>query len=171
MKLNYHNKINIKIGENEYNYLNTMLDSVYEKIKPLFNDEIKLVEVEYAKKQDGMHLTIYIEKDNGVSVDDCVAVSRLIDEPLEELNPTNDEPYYLDISSYGLDKPLKYDWQFKKYQDKEVNVKLYRKIDNLKEFVAILKQKTEDSVILEVGNENLKINSKEIAYITPYIEF
>ena len=122
-------------------------DLVYEKIKPLFNNDIELVEVEYTKKNDGMHLTIYIEKEDGISVDDCVAVSRLIDEPLEELNPTNDEPYYLDISSYGLDKPLKYDWQFKKYQDKKVNVKLYAKLDGRKEFVATLKQKTEDSVV------------------------
>ena len=146
-------------------------DLVYEKIKPLFVNDIQLVEVEYAKKNDGMHLTIYIEKDGGVSVDDCVAVSRLIDEPLEELNPTNDDPFYLDISSYGLDKPLKYDWQFKKYEDKKVNVKLYRKIDERKEFVAILKQKAEDSVVLQVENENIKINFKDIAYITPYIEF
>jgi len=144
---------------------------VYEKIKPLFNDDIELVEVEYSKKSDGMHLIIYIEKEDGVSVDDCVAVSRLIDEPLEDLNPTNDAPYYLDISSYGLDKPLKYDWQFKKYQDKKVNVKLYAKIDGRKEFVATLKQKTEDSVVLAVDDENVKINLKDIAYITPYIEF
>lgn len=146
-------------------------DLVYDKIKPLFTNDIQLVEVEYAKKNDGMHLTIYIEKNDGITVEDCVAVSRLIDEPLEELNPTNDEPYYLDISSYGLDKPLKYDWQFKKYQDKKVNVKLYAKIDGRKEFVATLKQKNEESVVLAVDDENIQINLKDIAYITPYIEF
>ena len=146
-------------------------DMVFEKIKPLFKDEIELVEVEYTKKNDGMHLIIYIEKDSGVTVEDCVAVSRLIDELLEELNPTNDSPYYLDISSYGLDKPLKYDWQFKKYQDKKVNVKLYAKIDNRKEFVAVLKQKTDEAVVFNLDDENVKINLKDIAYITPYIEF
>lgn len=146
-------------------------DLVYENIKPLFTGNIQLVEVEYAKKNDGMHLIIYIEKDSGVTVDDCVEVSRLIDEPLEELNPTGDAPYYLDISSYGLDKPLKYDWQFKKYENKQVNVKLYAKIDGRKEFVATLKQKTEDEVVLAVDDENIKINLKDIAYITPYIEF
>lgn len=146
-------------------------DLVYDKIKPLFVGDIQLVEVEYLKKNDGMHLTIYIEKDSGVTVEDCVAISHLIDEPLEDLNPTNDEPYYLDISSYGLDKPLKYDWQFKKYENQKVNVKLYAKIDGRKEFVAILKQKTEDGIVLEVDNENIKINLKDIAYITPYIEF
>ena len=146
-------------------------DLVYDKIKPLFTGDITLVEVEYAKKNDGMHLTVYIEKENGITVDDCVAVSRLIDEPREELNPTENAPYYLDISSYGLDKPLKYDWQFKKYENQKVNVKLYAKIEGRKEFVAILKQKTEDSVVLNVDDENIKINLKDIAYITPYIEF
>ena len=146
-------------------------DLVYENIKPLFTEEIQLIEVEYVKRNDGMHLIVYIEKEGGITVDDCVDVSRLIDQPLEDLNPTNDEPYYLDISSYGLDKPLKYDWQFKKYQDQKVNVKLYAKLDGRKEFVAVLKQKTEDSIVLSVDNENLKINLKDIAYITPYIEF
>lgn len=146
-------------------------ESVYEKIKPLFTNDVQLVEVEYVKKNDGMHLIVYIEKENGVSVDDCVEVSRLIDEPLEDLNPTNDAPYYLDISSYGLDKPLKYDWQFKKYQDQKVNVKLYAKLNGKKDFVATLKQKTEEFVVVSLEDENLKINLKDIAYITPYIEF
>ena len=146
-------------------------DLVQEKIAPLFNNNIKLVEVEYVKKNDGMHLIIYIDKENGITVDDCVEVSHMIDEPLEELNPTGDAPYFLDISSYGLDKPLKYDWQFKKYTDQKVNVKLYHKVNELKEFVAVLKQKTEDSVVLQVNEENVKINLKDVAYITPYIEF
>ena len=146
-------------------------EMVYEKIKPLFNQDIQLVEVEYLKKNDGMHLIVYIEKENGITVDDCVETSRMIDEPLEELNPTNDEPYFLDISSYGLDKPLKYDWQFKKYQNQKVNVKLYHKVNDLKEFVAILKQKTEDDVVLEYNNENIKLSMKDVANITPYIEF
>ena len=146
-------------------------DLVYEKIKPLFNGAIQLVEVEYVKKNDGMHLIIYIDKDNGITVDDCVDVSRMIDEPLEELNPTNDAGYYLDISSYGLDKPLKYDWQFKKYYDKKVDVKLYRKINDLKEFTAVLKSKDETSVVLFINDENVTIYLSDIAYITPYIEF
>ena len=146
-------------------------DLVYEKISPLFTGDIKLVEVEYVKKNDGMHLIIYIEKEDGLTVDDCVAVSRLIDEPLEELDPTNNEPFYLDISSYGLDKPLKYDWQFKKYMDKKVDVKLYRKVNELKEFTAILKAKDENKVVFEVEGENVEFSLNDVAYILPHIEF
>lgn len=144
---------------------------VYEGIKPLFNNEIQLVDVEYIKKNDGMHLIIYIDKENGVTIDDCVEVNHLIDEKLEELDPTNNEPYYLDISSYGLDKPLKFDWQFKKYQGKQVNVKLYRKVEERKEFVATLVEKFENSFIFSDDNGNFTINLADVAYITPYIEF
>lgn len=146
-------------------------DLVLETIKPLFKGEITLVDVEYAKKADGMHLTIYIDKENGVTVDDCVEVSHLLDEPLEDFNPTNDEPYFLDVSSYGLDKPLKFDWQFKKYLDKKVNVKLYAKQNGKKDYVAILKAKTEDEVVVNIDDENLTFKLSDVAYITPYIEF
>ena len=146
-------------------------DLVYEEIKPLFTADIRLVEVEYSKRADGMHLVIYIDKEEGVTLDDCVEVSRVIDQKLEDLNPTQDEPYFLDISSYGLDKPLKYDWQYKKYIDKKVEVKLYRKVNNLKEFVAVLKAKTDDAIVLNVEDENISFNLSDIAYIIPYIEF
>jgi len=146
-------------------------DLVLDNIKPLFNGDITLVDVEYTKKADGMHLTIYIDKENGVTVEDCVEVSHLVDQPLEDLNPTNDEPYFLDVSSYGLDKPLKFDWQFKKYLDKKINIKLYSKVNGKKDYVAVLKAKTEDSVIVNIENENITFKLTEVAYITPYIEF
>ena len=146
-------------------------DLVFENISPLFKQDVQLVDVEYIKKVDGMHLVVYIDKATGVTLDDCVVVSRMLDSVLDELNPTGDESYILDVSSYGLDKPLKFDWQFKKYANKKVEVKLYRKVNDRKEFVATLKQKTEETVVFAVENENFSINLKDIAYITPYIEF
>ena len=100
-------------------------DIVKEKIAPMFTGDVRLVDVEYEKRNDGMHLVVYIDKSNGVMIDDCVEVSRMIDPVLDELNPTNDEKYSLDVSSYGLDKPLKFDWQFKNYTGKKVETKLY----------------------------------------------
>ena len=146
-------------------------DLVYENIKQLFQDGVKLVEVEYVKRNDGMHLIVYIDKEGGVTIDDCVKVNDLINQTIDDLNPTNDAPYTLDVSSYGLDRPLKYDWQFKKYENQKVNVKLYRKIDNRKEFVATLLGKDEKGFIFNLNDENFTINATDIAYITPYIEF
>lgn len=146
-------------------------DLVYDTIKPLFKNDIKLLEVEYVKKSDGMHLVVYIDKDTGVSIDDCVYVNDLISDTIDELNPTNDEKYVLDVSSYGLDRPLKYDWQFKKYQNQKVNVKLYKKLDGKKEFVATLLGKDDKQYFFNLNDENITINIVDVANITPYIEF
>ena len=146
-------------------------DLVYDTIKPLFKNDIKLLEVEYVKKSDGMHLVVYIDKDTGVSIDDCVYVNDLISDTIDELNPTKDEKYVLDVSSYGLDRPLKYDWQFKKYQNQKVNVKLYKKLDGKKEFVATLLGKDYKQYYFNLNDENITINIVDVANITPYIEF
>lgn len=146
-------------------------DLVYDTIKPLFKNDIKLLEVEYVKKSDGMHLVVYIDKDTGVSIDDCVYVNDLISDTIDELNPTKDEKFVLDVSSYGLDRPLKYDWQFKKYQNQKVNVKLYKKLDGKKEFVATLLGKDDKQYYFNLNDENITINIVDVANITPYIEF
>ena len=146
-------------------------DLVFENIKPLFKGDIQLVEVEYVKRNDGMHLVVYIDKEGGVSIDDCVEINNLIDPIIEDLNPTNDEHYSLDVSSYGLDKPLKYDWQFKRYTNQKVEVKLYKKIEGRKEFVATLLGKDEQKAYFNLDNQNISFNLTDIAYIIPYIDF
>lgn len=146
-------------------------DLVFKNIQPLFKGDIRLVEVEYVKRNDGMHLVVYIDKDGGVSIDDCVEINNLIDPVIEDLNPTNDEHYSLDVSSYGLDKPLKYDWQFKRYTNEKVEVKLYKKIDGRKDFVATLLGKDEQKAYFNLDNQNLSFNLTDIAYIIPYIDF
>lgn len=146
-------------------------DLVFENISPLFKEDVQLVDVEYIKKVDGMHLVVYIDKATGVTLEDCVAVSRMLDSVLDELNPTGDESYVLDVSSYGLDKPLKFDWQFKKYTNKKVEVKLYRKVNDRKEFVATLLSRDEQITQFNIDNENITIQNVDIAHITPYIEF
>lgn len=144
---------------------------VYNNISPLFKQDVKLVDVEYVKKADGMHLVVYIGKTGGVTIEDCVNTNALIDPVLDELNPTNDEHYVLDVSSYGLDKPLKFDWQFKEYQNKLVDVKLYHNVDGRKEFVATLIGRSEKSTQFSSNNTNFEVNNSDIAYVLPHIEF
>ena len=145
-------------------------DLVFETIKPLFDGDIQLLEVEYVKKYDNMHLIVYIDKPNGITLEDCEKVSRMIDPIIEDLDPTKGESYCLDVSSYGIDKPLKRDWQFDNYLDKKVEVKLYKKVDNLKEFEAILKG-YKDVYQFEIDNKIVEISKDLVAYVLPYIEF
>ena len=145
-------------------------DLVFETIKPLFDGEVRLVEVEYVKKYDNMHLIVYIDKVGGITLEDCESVSRMIDPVIEDLNPTKDATYCLDVSSYGIDKPLKFDWQFDNYMDKQVEVNLYKKVGDLKEFDAILKGYG-DTFKFEIKNEIVEISKELVAYVLPYIEF
>ena len=84
---------------------------VYEKISPLFNGEIKLVDVEYVKKNDGMHLIIYIDKPEGISLDDCEMVNDAVEPVIDEADPIEGS-YYLEISSPGLERDLTRDEHF-----------------------------------------------------------
>ncbi len=144
---------------------------VREAIEPMFNKDIKLVDVEYVKKVDGMHLIVYIDKLNGVNIDDCVAVNDMIEPVLDEINPTGDASYVLDVSSWGLDKPLKYDWQFKKYQGEKVDVKLYRKVNGRKDFTATYISQDDKKYQFKSDDEAFEINKEDVAYILPHVEF
>ncbi len=145
-------------------------DLVYNAIKSSFNGDIHLVEVEYVKKYDNMHLIVYIDSPKGITLQDCEDVSRKIDPIIEELNPTKDESYCLDVSSYGIDKPLKYDWQFDNYLGKKVTVKLYKKTNDLKEFDAILTG-YQDMFTFDIDSKIVEIQKDLVAHILPYIEF
>ena len=144
---------------------------VEKAIRPLFDDlDVNLVEVEYVKKNDGMHLVVLVDKETGVTLEDCSMVARMVNPILDELDPTQDS-YYFDVSSYGLDRPLKYDWQLDRYMGKKVTVKLYQKVNNLKEFDAILTAYDENSYTFMIGNNEEIIERKLVAYVLPYIEF
>ena len=106
---------------------NKILDAVNEKIVPIIEKMgYEVVETEYIKKIDKeMHLVIYIHSDNGISLDDCEKVNNAVEEPLDALDPTNGQPYILDISSPGLDRIFKTERDFIRNAGKEVEVNLY----------------------------------------------
>ena len=146
-------------------------ESVENAIKPIFeNLDVNLVEVEYVKKHDGMHLVIYLDKESGVTLQDCQEVTKLIDPVIEDLNPTNDASYYLDVSSNGLDRPLKFDWQLDRYMGKKLSVKLYAKAEGLKDFDAILKGYDSENITFEHNKEIVALKRTQIATLLPYIE-
>lgn len=134
-----------------------------------------LVDVEYKKQVSGMVLEIVIDSVNGITLDDCEKVSRALDEPLDLLDPTGGAPYSLNVSSMGLDRPLTTEYAFNKYKDKEVEVKLYEPLKpfNKKNLIGVLKEWTEDNVVLSISDMDNKviISRKSIAQIVPYIKF
>ncbi len=126
------------------------VEIVEEKICPIIEKlGYEVVEVEFAKKVDGMNLTFYIDSPNGITLDDCEKVHKAIDAPLDEVNPTGDGAYILNVSSCGLDRPLKTNKDLKRNLGKEVDIKLYKAIDKQKEFTGKLVDYSDETITLE----------------------
>jgi ribosome maturation factor RimP len=147
-----------------------------EKARALTETEVarlgyELVDVEFKKEQSAWVLTFFIDKDGGVTVDDCEQVSRAVEPILDEADPI-EQSYYLSVSSPGLDRPLKTVRDFQRYMGKPVMLKLYAKIDGKKEFSGELKNIGEATLTLCVNEKEEKVfQRKDIALVKPEISF
>jgi ribosome maturation factor RimP len=131
----------------------------------------ELVEVKYAKGHSGMELTLFIYSKQGISLEDCEKVSRAIDEPLDELNPTNDVSYTLNVSSLGLDRPIKTAKDAERNLNKKIDVKLYASVDGKKVYTGILTAYTEKDITIKLEKEEKTFRFDEIALASPVIDF
>lgn len=143
-----------------------------EKVVPVIQElGYDVVEVEYIKKSDGMNLTFYIDSDNGIQIEDCEKVSKEIDSVLEELDPTDDQPYILSVSSPGIDRPLKSDRDFARNIGKEIEVTLFSKIDGKKKYVGELINFDEQTLTIKEKENQIQLQRDKIAHIVPVIKF
>lgn len=116
----------------------------------------ELVDVEYVKEGSNWYLRAYIDKEGGITVDDCEIVSRALGEILDK-DDFIDSAYILEVSSPGLGRPLKKERDFERSLGDEVEVRTYKAIEKQKEFVGILKAYDKYSVTL-VFEDNTEIN-------------
>lgn len=155
--------------------MSKIADAVTELVKPIVEGlGMELVEVLFAKTKEGDALTVFIDKEGGVSLNDCEAVHNAIDAPLDELDPTDGKPYTLNVSSPGLDRPFKTDRDFAKHIGFKVETSLFAPIAGLgKKFVATLAAYDPQGgvVTLELDGKSVAIDRKDIAIIREHIEF
>ena len=157
--------------------MSKITDSVKELVEPIITaNGMELVDVEYKKLYGQDTLIIYIDKDGGVDLNDCELIHNAIDAPLDELDPTNGAAYNLNVSSPGIDRPLKTPRDFAKKLGLEMEVSLYKplaELGKIKKFNAILLGYDENTqeVELEYKTKNLKLNIKDIALIREAIHF
>ena len=133
---------------------------------------LELYDVEYLKEGSDWYLRIYIDRPDGViSSDDCEAMSRLIDPILDEKDPIANS-YYLEVSSVGLDRPLKIEKDFHRFMGEKIDVHLYKAIDGMKEFCGVLCEYTDGNFIVELPSGNkISVNVKAASLIRPHIDF
>jgi len=125
----------------------------------------ELVDVEFVKEGQNWYLRFYLDKEGGISIDDCEKASRRIEKLLDEKDVI-EQAYILEVSSPGLDRQLKKDKDFVKYAGSVVDVKLYKAVDGNKEFQGTLKGLEGSMVTIEDENGNeLSFDRKDIAVI------
>ncbi len=136
--------------------------------------QIEIYEIAF-KQGKSPALTVYIttEREGGIDLDTCEKFHRAIDEPLDTLDPTFGQPYTLNVSSAGLDRPFKKAQDFYQNLQKRVEVKLYAPRKGKKFFEAILLDYDEKvkNVTLQDGTEIFKINLSQIVKISQAIDF
>lgn len=130
----------------------------------------ELVDVEYVKEVGEWYLRGYIDKPGGITVNDCEVVSRAFSDKLDEHDFIEDS-YIMEISSPGLDRPLKKDKDFERNMGKMVELRTYRPIEKQKEFCGVLAAYDGNSVTIEEDGKSRTFDKKEIALIRLYIEF
>lgn len=132
---------------------------------------IKVVEVEF-KQGKNPELTVFIDKEGGVDLDSCELLHRAIDEPLDEFDPTFGEPYRLNVSSLGIDRPFKTDEDFLSHIGERVEVRLKNSIRGKKFYDGILVSYDQKVVTLKVDEKTtFTIEMKNIAKMNDYIDF
>ena len=130
----------------------------------------ELVDVEYVKEAGNWYLRGYIDKPGGITVNDCEAVSRAFSDKLDE-NDFIEDSYIMEISSPGLDRPLKKEKDFARSMGKLVEIRTYRPIEKQKEFCGILNAYDESSVTIDEDGQLRTFDKKDIALIRLAIEF
>lgn len=110
---------------------------------------LELVEVEYVKEGKSWYLRIYIDKDNGVDIEECGLVSEKLSEKLDEMDPIPHN-YFLDVSSPGAERPLKKEKDFEKAIEKNVLIKTYEPFEGEKTFEGVLKAFNGSTVLIEI---------------------
>lgn len=147
-------------------------DRALEIIKPIAEElGYTLVEVSYKKEVAGMTLWVCIDKDGGVDINDCERLSKALDQPLDDYDITNGASYHLNVSSYGLDRAFKTDYDFNKHLNQEIVVKFYKPWNSKKEIRAILLGFDKDTITINYENDKYTINKKDTALIQKYIQF
>ncbi|HBF2807317.1 ribosome maturation factor RimP [Clostridioides difficile] len=149
------------------------LEAAIEEIVTKITDEhgFEMVDVEYVKEAGEYYLRVYIDKEEGISLNECELVSRELSPILDEKDPIK-ENYFLEVSSPGLDRALKKDRDFVRYQGRDVDLKLYKPLNGCKQFEGELVGLTEDNNIKIIANgKEMEFNRKDVAIVRLAIKF
>lgn len=147
-------------------------DIVAEIVKPIIDqNKFELVDVEFVKEGAQWYLKVYIDKPGGIYIDDCEIVSRDLSDLLDKHDPI-EISYILEVSSPGLERPLKKDKDFERYKGDIVEVKFFRPVDGKKSIEGELKGLVDNKIVIQdIGTEKLEFERDQVAVVKRVIKF
>lgn len=144
---------------------------IAELAKPIVEDlNYELVDVEFVKEGANWYLRIYIDKSGGIGIDDCQTVSERISNILDEKDPI-EQSYYLEVSSPGLERPLKTERDFIKYKGELVEIKVFQPIDGKKLFEGELVGLIDGNIVINQDGNSLEFEKNKVAIVKRAVKF
>lgn len=129
--------------------VDALLETIDQLVRPIAEElKYEIYHIEYVKENGEYYLRIYIDKDGGITLSDCEALSRRVSDVMDEKDPIK-EAYFLEVSSPGLNRGLFTDNHFKKQIEKEIMVRFTKSLDGRKNVKGILKEVNDDSIVVE----------------------
>ena len=146
-------------------------DQVWQFSQPIVEEKgCSLWDVEYVREGGEWYLRLYIDKDGGVDITDCEAISRAVDPLLDEADPIPDS-YHFEVCSAGLERALKRPSDFERFMGSAITVKLYRPRNGLKEIPCVLTGYEDGKITVEAGKENITFEKSQVALVRLRVEF
>ena len=130
----------------------------------------ELWDVEYVREGSDYFLRLYLDKEGGVDITDCEAISRAMDPILDEKDPISNS-YIFEVCSAGLERALKRPSDFEKFMGSAVTVKLYRPRNGLKEIPCVLSGYEDGRITVTAGKETITFEKSEVALVRLRVEF
>lgn len=144
-----------------------VVDAVRKIAEPIIENlsaGIELIEVEYVKEGPDWYLRIYIDKQGGVTLDDCQLVSEALNDILDEKDPVKGK-YIFEVSSPGIDRPLRTDADFRRYKGEDVEVHLYAPVDKCKVFTGKLIGRDSVEIAITVDGTERRFPVKDVSLV------
>jgi ribosome maturation factor RimP len=148
-----------------------IIDRVTKMIAPILSEEgMECVDLQYRREQQGWVLRLYIDKEGGVTLDDCTRINQKVGRILDVEDPI-EVPYHLEVSSPGLTRPLKTEKDFLRYQNRLIQVKTFEPIQNRRHFKGRLLRVSSEEIELHVDGEIFHIPFQAISKARLELEF
>mgnify|MGYP000353508933 CR=1 FL=1 len=151
---------------------NKIKDIVEELTLPIVEKySFELVDVEFVKEGRNWYLRVYIDKPGGITIDDCQKVNEELGDELDRVDPIP-HSYILEVSSPGIDRPLKKQRDFERAIGENIQVKLFRPVDNKKTYEGKLIDFKDDKLIIKLDDDKImEFDRQDVALARKTIKF